>query len=85
MHLKSPKKRWHCILSAESTKTHFFRLFFGDFAHWDASALKKIISHTNISNRVINLAKSIIFEIISIIKAAADTALFILDLKGYLK
>jgi len=26
---------WHCILSAELTKTHFFGLFFGDFAHWD--------------------------------------------------
>jgi len=25
---------WHCILSAELTKTHSFRLFFGDFAHW---------------------------------------------------
>jgi len=23
---------WHCILSAELTKT--FRLFLGDFAHW---------------------------------------------------
>jgi len=26
---------WHCILSAELVKTHSFRLFFGDFAHWD--------------------------------------------------
>jgi len=26
---------WHCILSAELTKTHSFKLFFfGDFAHW---------------------------------------------------
>jgi len=26
---------WHCILSAELTKTHCFRLtLFGDFAHW---------------------------------------------------
>jgi len=25
----------HCILSAELTKTHSFRLFFVDFAHWD--------------------------------------------------
>jgi len=25
----------HCILSAELTKTHSLRLFFGDFAHWD--------------------------------------------------
>jgi len=24
---------WHCILSAEITKTHSFRLLFGDFAH----------------------------------------------------
>jgi len=27
------KAVWHCILSAELTKTHSFR-FFGDFAHW---------------------------------------------------
>jgi len=27
---------WHCILSAELTKTHYLRLFFfGDFAHWE--------------------------------------------------
>jgi len=26
--------KWHCILSAEITKTHSYRLFFGDFAHW---------------------------------------------------
>jgi len=26
---------WHCILSAEFIKTHSFRLFFGDFVHWD--------------------------------------------------
>jgi len=26
---------WHCILIAELTKTHFFRLFFGDFAYWE--------------------------------------------------
>jgi len=26
---------WHSILSAELTNTHSFRLFFGDFAHWD--------------------------------------------------
>jgi len=25
---------WHCVLSAELTKTHSSRLFFGDFAHW---------------------------------------------------
>jgi len=26
----------HCILSAELTKTHSFRMFFfSDFAHWD--------------------------------------------------
>jgi len=25
------------ILSAELTKMHSFRLFFGDFAHWDTS------------------------------------------------
>jgi len=26
---------WHCILGAELTKTHSFRLFFFyDFAHW---------------------------------------------------
>jgi len=23
---------WHCILNAEVTKTHSFRLFFGDFS-----------------------------------------------------
>jgi len=28
---------WHCILSAELTKTHSFRLFFSDFAHWDST------------------------------------------------
>jgi len=27
---------WHCLLSAELTKTHSFRLFFGDFAYWVA-------------------------------------------------
>jgi len=26
---------WHCILSALLAKAHSFRLFFGDFAHWD--------------------------------------------------
>jgi len=27
---------WHCIFSAELTKTHYFKLFFfGNFAHWD--------------------------------------------------
>jgi len=32
---------WHCILSAELTKTHSFRqFFFGAFAHW-----KKEIYH----------------------------------------
>jgi len=25
---------WHCIFSAELTKTYSFRLFFGNFAHW---------------------------------------------------
>jgi len=24
---------WHCVLSAELTKTHYYRLFFGHFAH----------------------------------------------------
>jgi len=24
---------WHCILSAELTRTHSYRLFFGDFAN----------------------------------------------------
>jgi len=34
---KSPKKQSegvYFILSAELTKTHSFRLLFGDFAHW---------------------------------------------------
>jgi len=30
---------WHCILSGELTKTHSFRLVFGDFAHWDVSIM----------------------------------------------
>jgi len=25
---------WHCILGAELTNKHSFRLTFGDFAHW---------------------------------------------------
>jgi len=25
---------WHCILSAELTKMHSFRLSFDDFVHW---------------------------------------------------
>jgi len=25
---------WHCNLSADLTKTHPYRPFFGDFAHW---------------------------------------------------
>jgi len=25
---------WHCILNAELPKTHSFRPFVGDFAHW---------------------------------------------------
>jgi len=25
---------WHCILSAELTRTHSFRMFFENFAHW---------------------------------------------------
>jgi len=25
---------WHCIFSAELTKTQSFRLFFANFAHW---------------------------------------------------
>jgi len=32
---------WHCILSAEFTKTHSFRLsdcFFCDFVHWELSS-----------------------------------------------
>jgi len=33
---------WHCNLSTELAKTHSFRLFFGDFAHWDS-----IIIHNN--------------------------------------
>jgi len=31
---KSSLTIWHGILSAELTKTHPFRLLFGDFAHW---------------------------------------------------
>jgi len=27
---------WYCILSTELTKTQSFRLFFGDFANWEA-------------------------------------------------
>jgi len=30
---------WHCILSAELTKRHSFRLFFGDFFHWTEKSL----------------------------------------------
>jgi len=26
---------WHCILSAELTKTHSLGLFLGDFVHWE--------------------------------------------------
>jgi len=34
---KSPKKQFvGGILSAELAKKHSFRLFFGDFAHWDS-------------------------------------------------
>jgi len=29
---------WHCILSAELTKPHSFRRFFGDFAHWESKS-----------------------------------------------
>jgi len=35
---------WHCILSAELTKMHCFRLFFGDFVHWD----NVILMHGNV-------------------------------------
>jgi len=31
---------WHCNLS----KTHSFRLFFGDFAHWGAMFIEKVYS-----------------------------------------
>jgi len=30
---------WHCILSAGLTKTHSFRPFFGNFAHWECIKL----------------------------------------------
>jgi len=33
---------WHCILNVELIKTHSFRLFFGDFAHWVVTYLDVI-------------------------------------------
>jgi len=54
---KSPKKHsvgvfltiWHCILDAELTKKHSFRLFFfGDFTQWEG---KKPSRHRTLIQR----------------------------------
>jgi len=34
---------WHYILSAELTNTHSFRLFFGDFAHWEGMQWVRVV------------------------------------------
>jgi len=44
---------WHCILSAELTKMHSSRLFFGDFARWEARLefeASPVVSHKNRSH-----------------------------------
>jgi len=45
---------WHCILSAELTKMHYF----GDFAHWDSDSILTII----IQYLAYNLQSTMSFE-----------------------
>jgi len=45
---------WHCILSSELTKMHYF----GDFAHWDSDSILTII----IQYLAYNLQSTMSFE-----------------------
>jgi len=44
---------WHCIMSAELTKTHSFRLFFCDFAYWAYTLQTNLTEITDHIERVV--------------------------------